>query len=147
MSPYLRYPSCLRRVSPALCCIHRGHTSVSFIRLKRSTMIGASEPLEIKLCEGWRAAGCLSFYPLSRETPFPSSRLARHLTLRLHVQSALFNRLIAGMLVRKSVSSKSWDALPLSEPHSIVRSRRDLRPRCSTVLRMSLYLSNRRHLQ
>ena len=34
-------------------------------------MIGASEPLEIaKLCEGWRAGGCLSFYPLSQETPF-----------------------------------------------------------------------------
>ena len=48
----------------------------------------------------------LEFLPLVASDSIPSSRLARHLTLRLHLHSALFNRCIAGMLLQKSVSPK-----------------------------------------
>ena len=121
--------------------------SIMFVSLSRprTTMIGAPEPLEIaKLCEG--GGPVLEFLPLVfvARNSIPSSRLARHLTLRLHLHFALFNQCIAGMLSQESVPPKLWDGLPLSEPHSTARSRHDLRPRCSTVLRMSLYLRARR---
>jgi hypothetical protein len=86
----------------------------------------------------------LGFLPLVARDSIPSSRLAWHLTLRLLFHSVLFNGCLAGILSQESVSQKLRDAIPSSEPHSNARSRQDLRPSCSTVLRMSLYLRDRR---
>jgi hypothetical protein len=82
----------------------------------------------------------LEFLPLVASDSIPSSRLARHLTLRLHLHFVLFTHCtdrMTGILLWDSVSPKLRDTL-LSEPPSSTRSRQDLRLRSSTVLRMAL---------
>jgi hypothetical protein len=115
----------------------------------RTTMIGAPEPLEIaKLCGRWRADASVSSPCRQRPwNPFLLPDLRGILTLRLHSHSVLFSHCTAGILLQASVPPKLRDAIPPSEPHSNARSRQDLRPRCSTILRMSLYFKNQRDLQ
>lgn len=135
--------------SHATCCDRYAHASLSSY-CTETIMIGAPAPLEIankgKLCED--GGPMFEFLPLvtTCRDSIPSFRLARHLTLRGQLHSALYNWCIAGMPLQKSASPKLRDAIPHSEPHSNARSRQDLRPRCSTVLRMSLYFENQEDL-